>query len=61
MGQWRGKYLDKGPPRGPGRYSQDNRWWWDDGHRYWFRVTDQEDVLEIEAEDVSGPRWRRAC
>ena len=31
MGQWRGKYLDTGPPRGPGHYSKDGRWWWEDG------------------------------
>jgi len=54
MGNWRGKYLDTGPPRGPGHYSQDGRWWWDDGQGRWLRVTDQEDVLEVEAEDVGG-------
>jgi hypothetical protein len=54
MGQWRGTYLDTGPPRGPGHYSQDGRWWWDDHHQQWFRLTDQEDVLEIEAEDVGA-------
>jgi hypothetical protein len=41
-------------PRGPGHYAEDGRWWWDDGQQRWFRVTDQEDVLEIEAEDVGG-------
>ena len=54
MGQWRGKYLDTGPPRGPGHYSDDGHWWWDDTHRRWFRTLDQEEVLEIEAEDVGG-------
>jgi hypothetical protein len=54
MGQRRGKYLDTGPPRGPGHYSQDGCWWWDDDQQQWFRLTDQEDVLEIEAEDVGG-------
>jgi hypothetical protein len=54
MGQWSGKYLDTGPPRGPGHYSEDGRWWWDDGQERWFRVTDQEDVLEVEAEDAGG-------
>ena len=54
MGQWRGKYLDTGPPRGPGHHSQDGRWWWDDDHQRWFRVTVQQDVLEIEAEDVGA-------
>ena len=54
MGQWRGKYLDTGPPRGPGHYAENGRWWWDDGQDRWFRVTDQEDVLEVEAEDVGG-------
>jgi hypothetical protein len=54
MGQWRGKYLDTGPPRGPGHSSKDGRWWWDDGQDRWFRVTGQEDVLEVEAEDVGG-------
>jgi hypothetical protein len=52
MGQWRGKYLDTGPPRGPGHYSEDGRWWWDDDQGRWFRTTSQED--EIEAEDVGG-------
>jgi len=54
MGTWSGKYLDSGPPRGPGHYSEDGRWWWDDNHRRWFRTVDREDVLEIEAEDVGG-------
>ena len=54
MSQWRGKYLNTGPPRGPGHYSQDGCWWWDDDQQRWFRVTEQKDVLEIEAEDVGG-------
>jgi hypothetical protein len=54
MGNWRGKYLDGGPPRGPGRYADDGRWWWDEDRRRWFRVTDQEEVLEIEAQDLGG-------
>jgi hypothetical protein len=54
MGQWSGKYLDVGPPRGPGHYSDDGRWWWDHDQGRWFRTTGQEDVLEIEAEDVGG-------
>jgi hypothetical protein len=54
MGQWRGKYLGTGPPRGPGHYSQDGCWWWDDDQQRWFRLTDQEDMLEIQAEDVGG-------
>jgi len=54
MGNWRGKYLDGGPPRGRGHYSEDGRWWWDEGQRRWFRVTDQQEVLEIEAQDVGG-------
>jgi hypothetical protein len=54
MGNWRGKYLDGGPPRGPGRYSEDGRWWWDEDRRRWFRVLDQEDVLEVEAQDMGG-------
>jgi hypothetical protein len=33
---------------------RDGRWWWDDGQDRWFRVTDQEDVPEVEAEDVGG-------
>jgi hypothetical protein len=39
----------------------DGRWWWDDGQDRWFRVTDQEDVLEVDAEDVVGVRRRRVC
>ena len=54
MGNWRGKYLDTGPPRGPGHHSEDGHWWWDDTHRRWFRTVDGEDVLEIEAQDVDG-------
>jgi hypothetical protein len=54
VSQMHGKQLGTGPPRGPGHYSRDGRWWWDDGQQRWFRVTDQEDVLEIEAEDVGG-------
>jgi hypothetical protein len=42
-----------GPPRGPGHYSEDGRRWWDDDHRCWFPVTDQEDQLEIEVEDYA--------
>jgi hypothetical protein len=30
----------------------------DDTHRRWFRVTDQDDVQEVEAEDVGGISWR---
>jgi hypothetical protein len=54
MGKRRGKYLDTGPPRGPGHYSEDGWWWWDDSQGRWFRTTDQEDELQIEAEDVGG-------
>ena len=54
MGQWRGKYLDAGPPRGPGHYSEDDRWWWDDDQGQWFRLTDRKDVLEVEVEDFGG-------
>ena len=54
MGNWRGRYLDTGPPRGSGHYSEDGRWWWDDNHRRWFRTVDREDVLEIEAQDGGG-------
>jgi hypothetical protein len=54
MSQWRGRYLDTGPPRGVGHYSEDGRWWWDDGQGRWFRTVEDEDVLEIEAEDVGG-------
>lgn len=54
MSNWRGKYLEGGPPRGPGHYSQDGRWWWDDTQGRWYRVTDQEEVLEIQAEDMGG-------
>ena len=54
MGNWRGKYLDTGPPRGPGRYAEDGRWWWDNDQGRWFRTTDQEERLEIEAEDMGG-------
>ena len=46
--------LGSGPPRGPGHYSKDGRRWWEDGHRRWFPVTDQEDELEIEAEDLGS-------
>ena len=47
------------PPGGPGHYSEDGAWWWDDDHDRWLRTTGQKDVLEIEAEDVSGvsPLW----
>ena len=40
--------------RGPGHYSEDGRWWWDQNQHRWFRVTGQEAVLEVEAEDVGG-------
>jgi hypothetical protein len=46
--------LGSGPPRGPGHYSKDGRRWREDGHRRWFPVTDQEDELEIEAEDLGS-------
>jgi hypothetical protein len=46
--------LGSGPPRGPGHYSEDGRRWWEDGHRRWFPVTDQEDELEIEVEDLGA-------
>jgi hypothetical protein len=46
--------LGSGPPRGPGHYSQDGRRWWEDALGRWFPVTDQEDELEIEAEDLAS-------
>jgi hypothetical protein len=46
--------LGSGPPRGPGHYSEDGRRWWENGHRRWFPVTDQEDELEIEVEDIGA-------
>ena len=49
-----GRQQGAGPPRGPGHYSEDGRWWWDQAQHRWFRVTGQEDVLEVEAEDVGG-------
>ena len=39
MGQWRGTYLDTGPPRGPGHYSQDGSWWWDDDQGFYTPST----------------------
>ena len=54
MTTWRGRYLETGPPRGPGHYAEDGRWWWDDEQGRWFRTIGQEDVLEVEAEDVGG-------
>lgn len=54
MGQRCGKYLDTGPPRGPGHHSEDGRWWWDNDQGQWFRLTDRKDVLEIEVEDFGG-------
>lgn len=50
----RQKDLGTGPPHGSGHYSEDSRRWWDDRHQRWFPVTDQEDQLEIEAEDVGS-------
>jgi hypothetical protein len=38
----------------PRSLRRDGRWWWDDGQDRWFRVTDKEDVLEVETEDVGG-------
>ena len=49
-----GRQQGAGPPRGPGHYSEDGRWWWDQNQHRWFRVTGQEDVLQVEAEDVGG-------
>jgi hypothetical protein len=46
--------LGSGPPRGPAHYSQDGRRWWEDRLRRWFSVTDQEDQLEIEVEDLGS-------
>jgi hypothetical protein len=46
----RHKDLGSGPPRGPGHYSDDGRWWWEDRLGHWFPVTDQEDELEVETE-----------
>jgi hypothetical protein len=34
-----GKQQGTGPPRGPGHYAEDGRWWWDQGRHRWFRVT----------------------
>ena len=46
--------LGSGPPRGPGHYSEDGRRWWENVHPRWFPVTDQEDELEIEVEDIGA-------
>jgi hypothetical protein len=46
--------LGSGPPRGPGHYSDDGRRWWEDSLGRWFPVTDQEDQLEIEVEDLGA-------
>jgi hypothetical protein len=45
---------DARPPRGRGHYSEDGRWWWDEAHRRWFPLTDEQDTLEIELEDAGG-------
>ena len=45
--------FGSGPPRGPGHYSEDGRRW-ENGHPRWFPVTDQEDELEIEVEDIGA-------
>jgi hypothetical protein len=50
----RQKDLGGGPSRGPGHYSGDGRRWWDDCHRRWFPVTDKQDELEVEVEDLGA-------
>lgn len=42
------------PPQRRGHYSQDGRSWWDEGSGRWFPLTDDQDTLEIELEDVGG-------
>ena len=46
--------LGSGPPRGPGHYSDDGRRWWEGGLGRWFPVTDQQDQLEVELEDLAA-------
>jgi len=54
------KETEQGPPRGSGHYSNDGKGWWDDGRQQWFATTDQDDVLEIEAQDMHGTSWVRS-
>ena len=42
------------PPQRRGHYSEDGRSWWDEGSGRWFPLTDDQDTLEIELEDVGG-------
>jgi hypothetical protein len=43
-----------GPPQRRGHYSEDGRFWWDEGAGRWFPLTDKQDTLEIELEDIGG-------
>jgi hypothetical protein len=45
------------PNRGPGRYSEDGRRWWDGPHGDWFAVMPESDTLQIELEDVGDTSW----
>lgn len=46
-----------GPQQGPGRYSPDGAWWFEESRQRWFPVTDAHDTLEVELEDVGGTSW----
>jgi hypothetical protein len=45
------------PPQGPGHYSSDWRRWFDDRSQRWLPVTEGQDTLVVELEDVNAASW----
>jgi hypothetical protein len=49
-----------GPPQGSGHYSADGRMWWDDVKRRWFGISEGDDSLEIQVEEIGARSFLRS-
>lgn len=51
-----GHRRDEAAPR-RGRYSVDERWWFDEDRRAWFPTTDDRERLRVELQDAGSTSW----
>ena len=42
---------------GPGHYSDDYCWWWDEADQHWHRLSDETETLEIVLEELGDRSW----